>query len=138
MLLNDIQSVEFCHDWLFLKLTRDHSSWYFFLEKHREALFLSVSHDKKCTVNSKKYYLCYKDYSTIDSKSLHFESEMSDSYVFQNHLGWSESTLRFVQHNIGFIKYHNSRTNIYMPACFLTKMAAIGKNDGSEIEQNKL
>lgn len=24
-----------------------------------------------------------------------------------------------------------------MPACFLTKMAAIGKNDGSEIEQNK-
>lgn len=99
---------------------------------------MSVSHDKKCTVNSKKYDLCYKDYSTIDSKSLHFESEMSDSYVFQNHLGWSESTLRFVQHNIGFIKYHNSRTNIYMPACFLTKMAAIGKNDGSEIEQNKL
>lgn len=24
-----------------------------------------------------------------------------------------------------------------MPACFLTKMAAIGKNDGSEIEQTK-
>lgn len=24
-----------------------------------------------------------------------------------------------------------------MPACFLTKMAAIGKNDGSEIERNK-
>lgn len=24
-----------------------------------------------------------------------------------------------------------------MPACFLTKMAAIGKNGGSEIEQNK-
>lgn len=24
-----------------------------------------------------------------------------------------------------------------MPACFLTKMAAIGKDDGSEIEQNK-
>lgn len=24
-----------------------------------------------------------------------------------------------------------------MPACFLTKMAAIGKNDGSEIEQKK-
>lgn len=24
-----------------------------------------------------------------------------------------------------------------MPACFLTKMAAIGKNDGSEIEGNK-
>lgn len=24
-----------------------------------------------------------------------------------------------------------------MPACFLTKMAAIGKDDGSEIERNK-
>lgn len=59
------------------------------------------------------------------------------NYGSQNHLGLSESTLVFVQHNIGFIKYHNSRTNIYMPACFLTKMAAIGKNDGSEIEQNK-
>lgn len=42
----------------------------------------------------------------------------------------------FVQHNIGFIKYYNSRTNIYMPACFLTKkMAAIGKKNGSEKEQ---
>lgn len=88
---------------------------------------------KNHTVNSKKYYLCYKDYRIIDSKSLHFVSEMFDSY----HLGLSGSSRVFDQHNRGFIKYHNSRTNIYMPACFLTKMAAIGKNDGSEIEQNK-
>lgn len=94
---------------------------------------------KKCTVNSKKYYLCYKDYSTIDSKTPPFlKVKCSVNYVFQNHPELEcESTLVFVQHNIGFIKYHNSRTNIYMPACFLTKMAAIGKNDGSEIEQNK-
>lgn len=88
---------------------------------------------KNHTVNSKKYYLCYKDYRIIDSKSLHFVSEMFDSY----HLGLSGPSRVFDQHNRGFIKYHNSRTNIYMPACFLTKMAAIGKNDGSEIEQNK-
>lgn len=95
----------------------------------------SWTHDqkKKPTVNSKKYYLCYKDYRIIDSKSLHFVSEMFDSY----HLGLSGPSRVFDQHNRGFIKYHNSRTNIYMPACFLTKMAAIGKNDGSEIEQNK-
>lgn len=64
---------------------------------------------------------------------------MSDNYVFSKPpRGSSESAPAFVQHNIGFIKYHNSRTNIYMPACFLTKkMAAIGKDDGSEIEQNK-
>lgn len=85
------------------------------------------------TVNSKKYYLCYKVYRIIDSKSLHFVSEMFDSY----YLGLSGPSQVFDQHNRGFIKYHNSRTNIYMPACFLTKMAAIGKNDGSEIEQNK-
>lgn len=96
-----------------------------------------VSYDQKKktnhTVNSKKYYLCYKDYRIIDSKSLHFVSEMFDSY----HPGLSRPSRVFDQHNRGFIKYHNSRTNIYMPACFLTKMAAIGKNDGSEIEQNK-
>lgn len=58
--------------------------------------------------------------------------------VFKIALGSSESTPAFVQHNIGFIKY-NSRTNIDMPACFLTKMAALKKpkNDGSEIEEKQ-
>lgn len=71
------------------------------------------------------------------AKVLNFESETSVNHVFK--LIWARvsKTLVFVQHNIGFIKYHNSRTNIYMPACFLTKMAAIGKDDGSEIEENK-
>lgn len=89
----------------------------------------------KCTVNPKKYYLCYKYYSTIDSKSLHLKVKVLDMSSKSSRL--CGSTLVFVQHNIGFIKYHNSRTNIYMPACFLTKMAAIGKDDGSEIEGNK-
>ena len=45
---------------------------FIFLKKHWEVLILSVSW-QKCTVNSKKYYLCYKDYSTIDSKILHLK-----------------------------------------------------------------
>lgn len=79
----------------------------------------------KCTVNPKKYYLCYKCYSPIES----LQSERVGYYVVRIILGslvWHGPT-GLVQHNIGFIKYHNSRTNIYMPACFLTKMAAIGK-----------
>lgn len=79
----------------------------------------------KCTVNPKKYYLCYKYYSTIESPQresvgYHVVKMVLGSLVWRGPAG-------LVQHNIGFIKYHNSRTNIYMPACFLTKMAAIGK-----------
>lgn len=90
----------------------------------------------KCTVNPKKYYLCYKYYSTIDSKSLHLKVKVLDIMLSKSSTVVCFN-LVFVQHNIGFLKYHNSRTNIYMPACFLTKMAAIGKDDGSEIEGNK-
>lgn len=92
-------------------------------------LMIKKTKQKKHTVNSKKFYLFYKDYRIIDSKSLHFVSEML--------IGLERPSRVFDQHNRGFIKYRNSRTNIYMPACFLTKMAAIAKDDGSEIEQNK-
>lgn len=61
---------------------------------------------------------------------------MFEVYIFE--ISWAKvnQPYVFVQHNIGF-KYHNSRTNIYMPACFLTKMAGILKNDGSEIKQKQ-
>jgi len=57
-------------------------------------------------------------------------------FLFDNYVSKTGSRVS-VQLNIGFIKYHNSRTNIDMPACFLTKMAAIGKNDGSGIEEKQ-
>lgn len=105
--------------------------FFFFISSHHFAFtFLykalrCVTDMAKCTVNPKKYYLCYKCYSPIES----LQSERVGYYVVRIILGslvW-HGPAGLVQHNIGFIKYHNSRTNIYMPACFLTKMAAIGK-----------
>lgn len=80
-----------CPDWLFLKQTRDRSRlfWSFsfiptrkFIERCRmfSCGCVSWQRKQKSTVNSKKYYLCYKDYRIIDSKRLHFVSEMFDSY----------------------------------------------------------
>lgn len=127
-------------DWLFIKLIicRLDEQTKKKKQKQKETLNSEcVSWPKKLHLKSKKYSLWYKDYSTINNERVLIFKVKHCWLSFQNRLGLSESTRVFVQHNIGFIKYYNSRTNIYMPACFLTKMAAIGKNDGSEIEQNQ-
>lgn len=93
--------------------------------------------------------LCYKDYSTIDRKKRSSFLKVKciiKSYILffkkekKNQPGlWSDvnPSICSAQYRI-FIKYHNSRTNIYMPACFLTKNGSYRKkDDGSEREGNK-
>lgn len=109
-------------NWLYFKLAWDNNQTRY-LQKNQSnkgCWFLRVSW-RQCTVNSKKYDLCYKDYSTINSKSPRFETETLLIMIFKIVRAWASPPWLFVQHNIGFIKYHNSRTNIYMPACFLTR-----------------